>query len=116
MMQEYSRALGNAIRHARTSQGLTQKQLADKLNIDERTIMNIERFRANTTMEILYPMIRVLNIDPRDIFNPETESHSRNHYQLRVIVDDCSEEEAAVLISVCRSVITALRSKETISI
>lgn len=66
-MQEYSRPLGDAVRFARMECGYTQKQLADKLDVDERTISSIEKYQANTTMEILYPLIRELKIDPRGV-------------------------------------------------
>lgn len=35
---------------------------------EERTIMNIKNYKANTTMEVLYPLISTLRIDPREIF------------------------------------------------
>lgn len=70
-MPEYSRPLGDTVRKARTQKGLTKKQLADKINVDERTITSIETYRSNTTIEILYPLLRTLNIDPREVFNPE---------------------------------------------
>lgn len=113
-MPEYSRPLGDTVRHARTQRGLTKKQLADKINVDERTITSIETYKSNTTMEILYPLFRTLNIDPREIFNPEMGKESPAHYQLRTLVDKCSEEEAATILSVCETVLAALRSKDGI--
>ena len=70
-MQEYSRPLGDTVRSARIRQGYTQKQVSDILDIDERSIASIEKYQANTTMDILYPLIRLLKIDAREIFNPE---------------------------------------------
>ena len=110
-MQEYSRPLGDAVRCARIRQGLTQKQLADKLNVDERTIMSIEKYRSNTTMEILYPLLRTLNIDARVVFNPETETETSMHYRLRLLISGCSEDEIKTLVPVCEALISALRSK-----
>ena len=77
-MPDYSRPLGDAVKNARTQQGLTKKQLADKISVDERTITSIETYKSNTTIEVLYPLLRTLNIDPREIFNPEMgrESHA----------------------------------------
>ena len=53
-------------------------------DLDERTIMNIEKYKANTTMEVLYLLIRTLRIDPRDIFCPEMDKDSPAHYQLQL--------------------------------
>ena len=111
-MSEYSRPLGNAVRLARSKMGLTQKQVGELIDADERTVMSIENYKSNTTMEVLYPLIRELRIDPRDIFNPEKDKESPSHYQLRVLIDNCTEDEAATLVSVCNAVLYALRSKD----
>lgn len=115
-MHEYSRSLGDSVKRARNKLGLTQKQVADMVDVDERTIMSIEKYKSNTTMEVLYPLLRILEIDAREIFNPETNRESSVHYQLRVLLASCSEDEAATLIPVCRTVIDALRSKDGIMI
>lgn len=115
-MPEYSRPLGDTVRHARTQQGLTKKQLADKISVDERTITSIETYKSNTTIEVLYPLLRTLNIDPREIFNPEMGRESPAHYQLRTLIDKCSEQEAATILSVFETVLAALRSKDGIKL
>mgnify|MGYP003292800578 FL=1 len=115
-MPEYSRPLGDAVRNARTQRGLTKKQLADKIDVDERTITSIETYKSNTTIEVLYPLLRTLNIDPREIFNPEMGRESPAHYQLRTLIDKCSEQEAATILSVCETVLAALRSKDGIKL
>ena len=63
-------------------------------------------------MEVLYPLLRTLNIDPREIFNPEMGRESHAHYQLRTLIDKCSEEEAATILPVREAVLSALRSKD----
>lgn len=115
-MHEYSRPLGNAVRTARLQQGYTQKQVSDKLNVDERTIMSIENYKSNTTMEILYPLLRLLKIDARQIFNPELGRESQAHYQLRLLIDNCTVEEATTLLAVCNSVLSALRNSNATAI
>lgn len=99
-MHEYSRSLGDSVKRARSKMGFTQKQVADLIDVDERTIMSIEKYKSNTTMEVLYPLLRTLRIDAREIFNPELSGESSAHYQLRVILDGCSEDEANTLATV----------------
>lgn len=72
-MPEYSRPLGDAVKRARGKLNLTQNEVADLLNIDARTILNIENYRGNPKMEILYPLVRTLKLDTREIFNPEMQ-------------------------------------------
>lgn len=115
-MQEYSRPLGDAVRTARIQHGYTQKQLADKLDIDERTLISIENYKSNTTIEILYPLLRLLKIDSRKIFNPELEQESQIRYRFKLLVSSCTEEEAATLLSVCDAILAVLRSKNGITL
>ena len=53
---------------ARTESKLTQEQIADMLDIDSRTISQIERGLGNPKLETLYPLIRILNVDANTIF------------------------------------------------
>ncbi len=110
-MKEYSRFLGDAVKRARGASGLTQREVADKMNKDVRTVLNIENYKGNPKLEVLYPLVRALNIDPREVFYPNMQQESPTLRRLRLLVDDCSEEEASALIPVLQSVLRAIRSK-----
>ena len=103
-MYDFSYPLGNAVKSTRYQRGLTQLQVAEMADIDVRTVMNIENYKANPKMEVLFPLIRTLRVDARTIFNPE------------LMVEECSEQEAEALIPVVESVIAALRAKDAIEI
>lgn len=115
-MSEYSKALGDTVKAARKRMGLSQCKLAALVDADERSIMNIEGYNSNTTMNILYPVIRTLHIDPRMIFNPEMSHESPERYQFRTLIDNCSEEEAAMLFSICQTILDSMHSKDGITI
>lgn len=110
-MPEYSHPLGDAVKRARGKLGLTQNQVADAADIDVRTVLNIENYKGNPKMEVLFPLVRVLKIDAREIFNPEIRRESPALRQLRLLIEECSEEEAAVIIPVFQSVLNALRNQ-----
>lgn len=110
-MPEYSRPLGDTIKRARGKLGLTQNEVADAADIDVRTVLNIENYKGNPKMEILYPLVRVLKIDAREIFNPEMRREAPALRQLRLLIEDCSEEEAAAIIPVFQAVLSALRNQ-----
>ena len=115
-MQEFSRPLGDAVKRARGELDLTQAQVAGKINRDTRTVMNIENYKGNPKMEVMYPLVRVLQIDPREIFNPEMGRESPSIRRLRFLIADCGEQEAATLIPVVEAVLSALRGGWTGSI
>lgn len=115
-MHEYSRPLGDAVKRARGKLDLTQNEVADIADIDVRTVLNIENYKGNPKMEVLYPLVRALKIDAREIFNPEMQRETPALRQLRLLIEDCSEEEAAAIIPVFKAVLTALRDKNATSI
>lgn len=110
-MPDYSKPLGDVVKCARKRLDLTQNEVADSIDVDVRTIINIENYKGNPKLEVLYPLIRSLKIDTREIFYPEMQRESPALRQLRLLVEDCSEEEAATIIPVLQSVVAALRDK-----
>jgi len=111
-MPDYSQTLGDVVRRARAKLDLTQNEVADSIDVDVRTVMNIENYKGNPKMEVLYPLVRALEIDSREIFHPEMQRETPSLRQLRVLVEECNEQEAEVIIPVLKSVLAALRAKE----
>lgn len=110
-MSEYTHTLGDVVKRARGKSGLKQSEVADAANIDVRTVLNIENYKGNPKMEVLYPLVRVLKIDAREIFNPEMQRESPALRQLRLLVEDCNEEEAAAIIPIFNSILSVLRER-----
>ena len=67
-------------------------------------------------MEVLYPLVRVLKIDAREIFSPEMLMDSPSLRQLRILIDSCSEQDAVALIPVVQAVLAALHRDDAIEI
>lgn len=112
-MHEFSKSLGDAIKRNRKKAGLTQKELSITLNMDYRTLQNIETYQSNPTMEKIYPLIRYLKVNSQEIFFPELFESSPCLNRIRLILAECSEEEAEVLIPIIEAVISALRKNGT---
>lgn len=115
-MHEFSRHLGDTVKRARGKLNMTQSEVAASANIDVRTVLNIENYKGNPKMEVLYPLVRKLNIDPNELFYPELQRNSPALNQLRLLVEQCNEDEAVTLIPILQSVLSALRTPEGISI
>lgn len=115
-MPDYSHTLGDAVRRARMKLDLTQSEVAESIDVDVRTVLNIENSKGNPKMEVLYPLVRALKIDAKEIFYPEMQRESPAISQLRLLIEDCSEEEAAAMIPVLKSVLAALRDKNAITL
>ena len=106
-MREFSRTLGDAVKRARGRPDLTQAQVASKIDRDTRTVINIENYKGNPKVEVLYPLIHALQIDSRKIFNPEMERETPSVQRLRA---ECDEQESATMIPVVEAVLSALRA------
>ena len=91
---EFTRPLGDAIKVARGESGLTQNEVADRAGMDVRTVLNIKNYRGNPKMQVIYPLVRTLKRDPRDIFYPELKRESPAIRRLRLLLSDCTEQEA----------------------
>jgi len=89
--------LGDAVKRARGELGLTQREVADNGDIDVR--------KGNPKLIVLFPLIRTLKIDAREVFNPEMQRESPALCQLRLLIEECIEEDAATLIPVIESVL-----------
>ena len=111
-MQEYVHVLGDAVKQARLDLRLTQFEVAESIHADERTIANIEHYKGNPKMEILWALIRALGIDANAVFYPEKAHESNDRMRLQLLLDGCSEEEMKLLLSVSESVLDAFRSAQ----
>lgn len=115
-MSDYAHTLGDAVKRARGKSGLTQSEVADAANVDVRTVLNIENYKGNPKMEVLYPLIRVLKIDAKEVFYPEIQRESPALRQLRLLIEECTEDEAASIIPIFNSVLSVLRERNATQI
>lgn len=115
-MSDYSRVLGDVVKVAREQTGFTQAELAATISRDTRTVLNIENYKGNPKLEVLYPLVRALRIDSREIFYPEMRCDSPALRQLRLLIADCSDEEATAIIPVLQAAIQMVRNCNTTAI
>ena len=111
-MPEFSKSLGNAVRRNRKRMGLSQEKVAESIGCSKRTILMIENHRkyaVNPKMETVYSLVRLLNIDAREIFNPETNRESTAGAQLRLLIGQCNEAEAESLLEIVRATLKVFR-------
>lgn len=104
--------LAIAVREARTELGLSQEKLAEVLNMDTRTILNIEAGRGNPKFEKLCPLITYLKIPADRIFYPTAAKQKANLQKLQTLLNDCSEQEAENLLPMVRYMINLLRKHD----
>lgn len=110
--QEIKQNLANLVREARIELGISQEKLAEILNVDQRTIVNIETGRGNPKFEKLYPLITYLKIPADRIFYPELSQHGVNKQNLLLAVSTCSETEAKTILPFIKSLLELVRNQK----
>ena len=115
-MLKYSQRLAVAVKKARSELGLTQEEVADKCDTDVRTIINMEMGRRNPKLKTLFKVIRALKIDARELFDDGPQSDSPAVRRVCLLINECSEEEAATLFPMIEAVLNALRTNKGIKI
>lgn len=112
-MQDPKEILAVWAKTARTEAGMTQVQLAEKSNIESRTIIKIEGGEGNPTFTTLFSMVRALHKPSDSLFFPELyERTTSAKERLRLLIEECTEREAEVVTSICQSVLQTLRQIE----
>lgn len=115
-MLKYSQRLANAVKKARSELALTQEEVAEKCDTDVRTIINMEMGRGNPKLNTLFKIVRALKIDARELFDDDPQSDSPSIRRVCLLINECSDDEAATLLPVIEAVLTVLRSSSGIKI
>ena len=72
----------------------------------------IENHEDTPKMAALYALIRVLEIDPREIFYPDQDCNTPTVEQLSLLIAQCSGQEAQLLLSAVRAILSAVRNRD----
>lgn len=115
-MQDYAQVLGTVVRNARLELGLTQNEVAERADIDVRTVLNIENYKGNPKLEVLFPLIRELKLDPNAVFYPEVSQMQSSISQFAILLSQCTEDEVRCLIPICETILSVIRSNHVIQI
>ena len=67
------RLVENDLKVRRARVDVTQKELADAVNVTRQTINAIERGRYDPSLELAFALADFFGCDIEDIFNPETD-------------------------------------------
>ncbi len=101
--------IGKFIAASRKAQGLTQRQLADKLGISDKTVSKWERGKGLPEVSLMLPLCASLDITVNDLLSGERVSST--DYQKKAeenMMDLIEENKRWMLLSVICAVITVI--------
>jgi putative transcriptional regulator len=61
----------NDVRHLRVASGLTQQELADRLNVSRRTVVSIEQGQFDPSLPLAFRITQVFHCRIEDVFFPD---------------------------------------------
>jgi len=89
--------LGAIVKTARMEKGLTQEKLAERVDVGLRHISGIENEGHNPSFEVLYHLIRELNIPADMIFYPEKSSIDPKTEELIRMIYKCDDRSIKII-------------------
>jgi len=110
-VQDAKKNLGRVVRAARQDKNMTQEQLAEKLGVQPRMILEIENGRGNPRFDSLYPLLRLLDIPPNEVFNADrivSEDAEKFFQELSAF----SDQEQRLALAAARAVMAQLRQEK----
>ena len=104
--------LGDVVRSIRKKRHLSQEALAERIGVCKRTIIDIENNTGNPKFEILYPLVRELDLPLYRVFYPEGEDILQLKNMLMQEVSSCSEYEMKIIVEMVMSLRSALQGQK----
>lgn len=111
MLEKEIQYMGNCIREARKTQMLTQDELSEKLGISVRHIANIEKGKINPSFEILYTLIRGLNLSADILFYPEYTEIELEIKQLIQDFQSCDRDDRQIVFRTLQCMVNEMQSR-----
>ena len=97
--------LGVVVKTARTDKRLTQKQLASRLSISSDHLKSIENKKRTPSCDLLFSLIRELDIPADTIFYPEYNYDSLIVGRIRLLMIQCGDKNIHVAIEILQSLL-----------
>ena len=110
-MQNNYGTLGDIVKTARLKAGITNEALAERLNVSERYLYRIENKGQKPSFNVLYRLIRELNIVPEEVFYPEKPSKDSEVEEILRMLSACDERSLEVVKATAKALIDTAPTK-----
>ena len=102
MAIDYS-IIGSRLKSARIANGLTQQELAEKINVSIAFISRVERGSSHINLKRLSEICSILNISEGSILNGVSDSNNEYLYaEFNDLLKSCSPEKQKLIYKVSK--------------
>ena len=99
------KALGQAIKEARNTKGISRNQSADMMNIAPRYIASIENSGQHPSLQVFYELVTILDVSVDQFFFPNRESDkSTQRRQLESLLDEMDSKDLTIMTATARGI------------
>jgi transcriptional regulator with XRE-family HTH domain len=105
-MKEIMVLFGMRIKELRKNEGLSQEELAERVNISSKYLSRIEMGQHFPSIDTLVRLADVLNVELKDFFEfaHETNDPKELKRTLEVIVHEADKEKLRLLVKIARAI------------
>ena len=104
-MQNIPDTLGDVLKTTRLRAGITTEALAEQVGITERYLYRIENEGKKPSYDVLFRLIRALNIAPEEIFYPDRPSDDSEIAEILRLLSACDERSLKVIKATANALI-----------
>lgn len=103
--------IGQRIRQYRKAKGLSQEELAEKINISTTHMSHIETANTKLSLPVFVDIVEALGIKADDLLSlPIEEAHERDlPREISAIFEQCSKQEAEVITDIVKATMISLK-------
>ncbi len=102
--------IGQNIRRFRKVQGLTQEQLAERINISVPHMSHIETGGTKLSLPVLVDLSAALGVSTDDLLSEKVSlTRERRYEDIMSVLDDCNDNELRILTDITVSAGKALK-------
>ena len=101
--------ISNLIKNKRKEKGLTQEELAEKINVTEKAISRWETGRGTPDISLLIPLSKTLGISVGELLNgKEDKGEEKNIKDIIKYIDETNKKKNKFIIPICIVIYIAL--------
>ena len=101
-------AIGQRIRKYRKAKGLSQEQLAEKINISITHLSHIETGNTKLSLPVFVDLAKALEVQADDLLSDEVSGRSTALNELSTILDSCSTKQVRIITELVKSAKVAM--------
>ena len=105
-MKTTKQLLGARIKELRKYRGLSQEQLAEKVDVDPKYVSFIECGRSSPSLETMDSIARALNVEIKDLFEfMHLQAGGVKVEEIEKLLEGADEEKKRTIMKIVRAVV-----------